>query len=228
MFFNELLWLGFAFLDLSIVIIIFRFFGKTGLFAMIVMNVIICNIQVIKVVDLFGLTATLGNVLYGGIFLVTDILNEFYGKAEAKKAILLGFITLVLSILYMQISLLYIPAESDFIQPHMEAIFSLMPRIAIASLIAYIISQNHDIWSFHFWRSKTKNKFLWLRNNASTLISQFLDTLVFCSIAFINVFKAEEIIQIFISTYILKAMVALLDTPFIYISRYIYKRVMPS
>lgn len=224
--FNELLWIGFALLDLTLTLLVFRFFGRAGLFALIVMNVIICNIQVIKIVELFGFTTTLGNILYGGIFLVTDMLGEFYGKKEARKGIMLGFVTLVLAMLYMKIATIYIPAPADFIQPHLVAIFDLMPRIALASLVAYAISQTHDVWAFHFWREKTNGRFLWLRNNASTLVSQFIDTLVFCSIAFIGMFDTNDIIQIFISTYVIKAMVAILDTPFIYLSRFIHRRYM--
>ena len=224
--FNELLWIGFALLDLTLTLLVFRFFGRAGLFALIVMNVIICNIQVIKIVELFGFTTTLGNILYGGIFLVTDMLGEFYGKKEARKGIMLGFVTLVLAMLYMKIATIYIPAPADFIQPHLVAIFDLMPRIALASLVAYAISQTHDVWAFHFWREKTNGRFLWLRNNASTLVSQFIDTLVFCSISFICKFDTNDIIQIFISTYVIKAMVAILDTPFIYLSRFIHRRYM--
>ncbi len=222
--YNELLWIGFAILDLTLTLVVFRFFGRSGLFALIVMNVIICNIQVIKIVELFGLTTTLGNVLYGSIFLITDLLGEFYGKKEARKGVLLGFITLVLAMAYMKIATLYIPHPSDFIQPHLEAIFDLMPRIALASLLAYAISQSHDVWAFHFWRQKTKGRHLWLRNTASTLVSQFIDTLIFCSVAFIGMFETKEIIEIFISTYLIKSLVALIDTPFIYGGRTIYHR----
>ena len=96
--------------------------------------------------------------------------------------------------------------------------------ITLASLAAYALSQAHDVWAFHFWRRKTGGRMLWLRNNASTLVSQFIDTLVFCSIAFIGVFEVGEVAQIFLSTYLVKALVALLDTPFIYAGRAIYRR----
>jgi len=227
-YFNEFLWFGFALLDLVLTLVVFRFFGRAGLFALIVMNVIICNIQVIKIIDLFGVTTTLGNVLYGSVFLITDMLGEFYGKKEARKGVLIGFVTLILAMGYMKIATIYIPDQSDFIQPHLEAIFDLMPRIAVASLAAFAISQLHDVWAFHLIRKKTKGRFLWLRN-ASTLLSQFIDTLVFCSIAFIGMFEAGEIVQIFISTYVIKALVSFIDTPFIYAGRAIYRRwVLPS
>jgi hypothetical protein len=99
------------------------------------------------------------------------------------------------------------------------AIFSLMPRIAIASLIAYLISQYHDIWAFHFWKEKTGGRHLWLRNNLSTLISQLLDSLIFTLMAFAGTLPFTELIQIIITTYLLKLVVALIDTPFIYLGR---------
>ena len=220
--FNELLWLGFAILDLTLTLVVFRFFGRAGLFALIVMNVIICNIQVLKVVELFGLTTTLGNVLYGSVFLITDMLGEFYGKHEARKGVLLGFITLVLAMVYMKIAIIYIPHPSDFIQPSLEAIFDLMPRIAAASLLAYAVSQTHDVWAFHFWRKKTNGRFLWLRNNASTLASQFLDSLIFCGVAFYGLYPLPVVVEILISTYVIKALVTVLETPFVYAGRKVY------
>ncbi|MFW5734973.1 MAG: queuosine precursor transporter, partial [Oceanidesulfovibrio sp.] len=88
---NELLWLGFALLDLTLVVIIYRYFGKAGMFGLVVFNLVLCNIQVLKVIDIFGMTTTLGPVLYASVFLATDILSEHHGKAEARRAVLLGF-----------------------------------------------------------------------------------------------------------------------------------------
>lgn len=215
---NESLWLGFALLDLTMVLVVFRFFGKPGLFALIVFNLILCNIQVLKTVEIFGLTTTLGNILYASVFFSTDLLGEHYGKREAKKAVLLGFVGLLMAVCYMHIALLFIPAESDFIQPHLEAIFSILPRVVLASMIAYLISQWHDIWAFHFWKARTKGRHLWLRNNASTMVSQLLDTIIFCTIAFWGIFPADVWIQIVASTYLIKMLVAFLDTPFIYLA----------
>lgn len=222
--FNDVLWLAFVALDLSITLAVFRFFGKAGLYGIIVFNLLICNIQVLKVVNLFGLTTTLGNVLYAGVFLSTDILSECYGKKAAARGVRLGFCTLLMGALYMQIALFFQPAPEDFVQPHLEAIFGFLPRVVAGSLIAYVVSQHHDVWAFHFWRSRTGEKMLWLRNNASTLVSQLLDTLVFCSIAFIGVFPWRDVVEICVSTYIMKALVALLDTPFIYGAKSIFEK----
>lgn len=201
---------------------LYRFFGRIGLFAVIVFNLLLCNLQVLKTVELFGLTTTLGNILYAGVFLATDMLSEFYGKREAQKGVLLGFITLVLMTAYMQIALHFSPAVDDFAQPHLEAIFGFLPRIAVASMLAYLASQMHDVWAFHFWKDKTEGKMLWLRNNASTLISQLLDSSIFCLIAFYGVFPTAVLVEILITTVIFKSVVSVLDTPFIYLARRVH------
>ncbi len=221
---NEILWLLFLLFDLSIALIFFRFFGKIGLFSLIITSIIICNIQVVKLVNLFGFTATLGNVLYGSIFFSTDVLGEFYGKREARKGVTLGFLALLIATIYMQIALLFKPSSQDFSQPHLKALFSLFPRIASGSILAYLFSQYHDVWAFHFWRRLTKGKYLWLRNNLSTMVSQFIDSFIFCFVAFWGVYSLSVWKDILLTTYFLKWIVALLDTPFIYFARFLYRK----
>ncbi len=215
---NELLWLGFALLDLSLVVLIYRYFGKVGMFGLIVFNLVLCNIQVLKVIDIFGMTTTLGNVLYASVFLATDILSEHHGKEEARRAVLLGFAALLMATVYMQIALLFTPNADDFVQPHLQAIFGFMPRVAAASMIAYLVSQLHDVWAFHKIRERTAGKHLWLRNNISTLASQFMDSAIFCVAAFWGVFPTAVVWEIFLTTFIMKSIVAALDTPFIYLA----------
>jgi len=222
--FNNLLWIGFIFIDLSLIILIYRYFGKFGLYAIIVASVITSNIQVLKTVQLFGLVATLGNVLYAGIFFATDILNEIYGEKAARRGVWLGFIGMALATLWMQIGLMFIPDVSDFAQDSLVTIFGLMPRIAAGSMVAYLVSQHHDIWAFLFWKNKTKGRFLWLRNNASTMVSQAIDSITFCTIALWGVFDTNTWLQILATTYLLKLCVAALDTPFIYLA----KRLSPA
>lgn len=216
---NEVLWIGFALMDLSLVLIIYRFFGKTGLFGLIVFNLMLCNIQVLKTIELFGMTTTLGNVLYASVFLSTDLLSEFYGKEEAKKAVLLGFATLLMTVIYMQIALMFTPSPDDFVQPHLESIFSFLPRVAIGSLAAYLVSQLNDVHFFHALKEKYEGRHLWLRNNVSTLFSQLFDSLIFCFIALWGLFPVEVWTEIFITTYVMKVIVAVLDTPFIYLAK---------
>lgn len=221
---NEILWLTFLVCDMSIVLLMYYFWGRIGLFSSVTFSLIIANIQVIKLIDLFGLTTTLGNILYASAFLSTDILSEFYSKKDAQKAVFLGFITLVLSTLYMQVALLYTPNISDTSQVHLEQLFSFFPRLTIASLTAYMLSQITDVWLYHTIRHITQTRFLWLRNTASTLTSQFLDTIVFTFIAFWGVHPMHILIELIVTTYIFKAIISIADTPFMYIARFIHMR----
>jgi len=213
---NEVIWILFILFDLTIAVLIYKKFGRLGLYGLIVMDIILCNIQVIKQVNMFGLSATLGNMLYASIFFSTDLLNEVYGRKEAQRAVVFGFIFLVLSMVVMQIALMFKPNESDFIQPALVRIFSFFPRVVIASLIAYLISQFHDVWAFNFWKRLTNKRHLWLRNNLSTMISQLIDSLIFCTIAFWGVFPTNVFIEITVTTYIFKWIIAAADTPFLY------------
>lgn len=221
---NEVLWIGFALMDLSVALLMYRFFDKAGIFGMIVFNLVLCNIQVLKTVELFGFTVTLGNILYAGVFLATDMLGEFYGEKEARKGVILGFVAMLLCMVYMQIALHFSPAPSDFVQPHLEGIFGLMPRLALASTAAYLCSQFHDVWAYAFWRKFSKGRFLWLRNNASTLVSQLIDSSIFCIVAFWGVYSTPILLEILFTTYIFKGIVALLDTPFMYMARSVHRK----
>ena len=224
--FNNLLWIGFVLITLSLTILVYRFFGKSGLYAIIVASVITANIQVLKTIQLFGLVATLGNVVYAGIFFATDILSEVYGKKAARRGVWLGLIGMALMTLWMQIGLKFIPDVSDFAQGSLVTIFGLMPRIAAGSVIAYLASQHHDIWAFFFWKNKTKGRFLWLRNNASTMVSQAIDSIIFCTIALWGVFDTNTWVQILATTYLLKLIVAAIDTPFIYLAKRLSRTVV--
>lgn len=218
--FNEWFALIFLLVNFLIVLTMYRIFGKTGLFVWIGFSTVVANLQVIKTIEIFGLTATLGNAMYGTAFLVTDILNERYGKEEAKKAVWLGFFTLLAMNIIMQMVLIFTPGPDDFAQSSLETIFHMIPRITAGSLAAYLVSQFTVVYLFAYLRKKfPKDSQFWIRNNGSTMISQLLDTLVFTSIAFLGAFPINIWFEIFLTTYILKWIVALLDTPFGYLAK---------
>jgi uncharacterized integral membrane protein (TIGR00697 family) len=122
-----------------------------------------------------------------------DVLSEKYGKKEAQKAVWLGFFTLISLTIVMQLALLYKPHELDYAQQSLETIFGLLPRIAAGSLLAFIISQSLDVYLFHFIKKRfPKDSQLWIRNNASIKTSQLVDTLIFTSVAFLDVFPMNE------------------------------------
>lgn len=198
----------------------YKLFGKIGIFAWIAIATVIANVEVLKCVDIFNMALTLGNVTYGSIFLATDILNEKYGIKSAKNSVYIGFFSLFIFTIITQIDLQYIPNSADFAGEAMKTLFTITPRICLASMLAYFISNIIDIYLYatvkFFFQS---DKFLWLRNNSATMISQLIDTLIFTYIGFVGVFENKVLFQLFITTYSLKLIIAVLDTPFLYIAK---------
>ncbi len=192
-------------------------FGKDGLYACVPITIILANIQVVVTIDFFGLAITLGNVAYASSYLITDLLGELYGKKAARKAVSIGFFSLIMMTTIMNIVLLYTPTtEAQVLYESVANIFSLMPRIAIASLLAYAISQRIDVFIYHKLKHLEGSK-LWMRNNISTMLSQLVDTLIFTIVAFVGVYSTPILLSIFVSTYVIKFLVAAVDTPFMYI-----------
>lgn len=221
---NTLLWFIMMAVNFAFIMFAFRRWGRIGLLVWIPISCIVANIQVTKNVILFGFEATLGNIVYSTSFLATDMLSEFYRTEDAKQAVGFGFFALVAMTVLMQLAILFVPSQTDIADPSLNLIFGLMPRIAIGSLIAYLLSNYHDVWSYEFWRRRTQGRHLWIRNNFSTFVSQLIDTLVFTLIAFYGVYETGVLIQIMASTFLLKWIVALADTSMIYLARYWVKK----
>lgn len=207
------------------VLLFYRLFGNAGLYCWTVFSTITANIEVLIIINAFGMEQTLGNVMFATSFLVTDILSEVAGKKEASKAVHIGIATSLFFILVSQLWLLFTPAENDFIMPNIQAVFSNTPRLMLASLLVYAISQQFDVWAYHKWWAFTTKKcgdsrrFLWLRNNGSTLISQLLNTVLFTFGAFFGVYTLRTLFAIIGSSYVIYVITSLLDTPFIYLAR---------
>lgn len=218
--FNILFGLAFILTNLLLLLSFYKLFGKTGLFIWIAVATIIANIQVNKSVELFGLTATLGNTVYGSIFLATDILNEKYGAKEANRSVIFGFSSALVMLITMSLSLLFIPSVNDYAHDAMITLFAPAFRIVAGSLIAYLIAQFLDIKLFNLIKNKLpSNNMLWLRNNVSTIVSQAVDTLIFVTLAFLFVYDLDILLEIFITTFIFKVIIAFIDTPFLYIAK---------
>ena len=165
---------------------------------------------------------TLGNITYGSIFLATDILSEKYGRNCAQKGVFLGFFSLLILTVFTQIDIMYIPNSDDFAQNAMQTLFALTPRICLGSMLAYLISNSLDVFLYEkIKKICPHDKFMWLRNNTATMTSQFIDTIVFTCIAFLGVFPFKTVIDLCITTYLVKMLIAICDTPFLYIAKYI-------
>lgn len=221
---NEALFFITIIVNFAGVIFAYKFFGKMGVFAWIALATIVANVEVLKCVDIFGMALTLGNVTYGSIFLATDILNEKYGVEEAQKSVYLGFFALLMFTIITQIDLHYISNEADFAGEAMKTLFTITPRICFASMSAYFVSNMMDVYLYKFIRNiLPSDKFLWVRNNGATCLSQLFDTAMFTYIGFAGVFSKEVVFQLFITTYLIKIIIAILDTPFLYLAKRIKK-----
>ncbi|WP_428770388.1 queuosine precursor transporter [Treponema sp. HNW] len=226
---NEILLIFSVLLYFGIVLVLLRLFKEQGMYLWTVIATITANIEVLILVRAFGMEQTLGNVLFASTFLVTDILSELYGKKAAKKAVIYGSVTSVLFIVCSQYWLLFSPSENDWAMESMKTVFSNTPRIMIAGIAAYVISQFFDVWLYHKWWDftnkvcGTKNGFLWLRNNGSTLISQLINTLLFTWGAFFKIYPVSTLISITLSTYVIYIITSIADTPFVYAARKMMK-----
>ncbi|MDE6182353.1 MAG: queuosine precursor transporter [Eubacteriales bacterium] len=226
---NEILLILSIFIIYGMVLLWFYLFGEKGLYGFTVFATITANIEVMLFIKAFGLEQTLGNVLFGATFLATDILSELYGREKSKKAVYIGLLTSICFIILSQSWLLYTPAFEDGMLESFKTVFGNTPRIMFSSLIVYLISQIFDVFIYHkFWELTTKKtgdkrKCLWIRNNASTLISQLINSFLFTLFAFYGTQDIQALITTFLASYIIFIITSLVDTPVIYIARYLYE-----
>lgn len=210
----------FVLVNFMFFLLCFRLFGKKGLYAWVGVATVLANIQVTKTIDMVGIVMTLGNTMYVSMYMASDLLNEKYGPKEARKAVWFGFFTLIMTTVIMQMVLQFQPTATDFAQNHMEALFGLLPRLALASLSAYFVSQLLDVRLYSWIRTFfPKRHQLWIRGNGSTMISSFVDTLIFCTIAFAGEYEWSIWLEILVTTYIMKFVLTAAGTPILYIAR---------
>ncbi len=183
-------------------------------------SIIFANIAAgIKLTDFLGLIVPAGTIAYSITFPITDIVDEVYGKRRAVYIVWAGLVAEIISLLLIGLEGA-LPAIEASMEEMYARVFYPQLRIVLASIIAYLISQHHDVWAFWKWREVTKGKYLWLRNNASTIISQLIDSTTFTTIAFIGIYDYTIIINMVLSMWLFKVIIALLDTPFVYIGVY--------
>ena len=232
-----LTWFVFLLFCLITILILLKIFGEVGLYIYTVIAIIGANIQVLKVVEFpfFENPIALGTILFSTTFLTTDILTEYYGPDLARKNILIGFSSFLIMTIFMLFTIGFQPltliaAGEEYswalqIQDNLIAIFLPFPTFFAASMIAYLFSQYFDVWFYEKISIITKKKLLWLRNNLSTMTSALLDNIIFSLFAWIifnpNPLDFDTVLFTFIlGTYILRLIIAIIDTPFIYLAKY--------
>jgi len=228
---QELLWLTTLVLDLGGTVVLYRLFGKAGLQVAIATAIILANLQGPKLTVIFGLETSLGVIFYSSIFFATDVLSENYGKAEANKAVRMGFAVSVIVLLMLSLALLYLPSEkpataefSATMHNAFSTIVNFTPRMIAGSLLAYIISQSFDVWAFHKIKTITGDRWLWLRNNLSTMSSQVIDTAIFTLVVWAPVVGIRTALGLGFAKYVFKLAIAMIDTGFIYWARQSFLR----
>ena len=132
----------------SITLVTYKYFGRIGLFIWICISIIVTNIQSVKIIEVFGFATALGNIAYSNIYLATDIISEKYGKKSSNKSVLFGFLTMIVFTGLMAFALLFKPGEYDTSQSSLVTIFLVVPRITLASLLAYVSSQFLDVFIY--------------------------------------------------------------------------------
>lgn len=205
------------------------FLVLAGLF---VASLVLANAMVFKFVDVplpfVGLaTISIGVLPYPITFLCTDLISELYGKKRADAIVLTGFVVSVYMLGLLQLGRV-LPVshlQDEMIQEHYMAVFGQSGRAIVGSMAAYLLAQFIDVRLYHFWRRLTDGRHLWLRNNASTMLSQLLDTTVVVTILFAGVWTWSQIGAVILASYAYKLLVAAADTPLLYLGSSVFRSV---
>ncbi len=178
--------------------------------------------------DFFGLYTfeiSVGILPYPITFLITDIISEVYGKRKANQIVTIGIFASFFSMLIVFVSGI-VPATdwSPVSDTLFNKVFGATAIAVLASMLAYLFAQYIDIQLFHFWKRLTKGKHLWLRNNFSTFLSQFVDTftvlILLCSFGKI---EWKLFSSLLLSGFLFKVLIAALDTPLLYLAVYAFR-----
>lgn len=210
----------------------FRYFGAPGLYVYNVLAIVVANIQVLQQGETIFSThpIALGTIIFSTTFLASDILTEHYGTTVAYRGALLSLGGSILMSVLMIVTLGFKPPVGDAfsVQAHgaMKTLFLPAPRLMLASLVSYFLSQLADIWIFQAISQLTQRRFLWLRGNLSTLLSAFLDNCIFSILAWVILSPHPVSMETLFFTYVLAAyvprfIVSLLSTPVLYVSYFV-------
>lgn len=169
---------------------------------------------------------SVGIIPYPITFLVTDIISEIYGKKKANQVVTTGIFASIFSLLIIFIANEVPAIESSPVNNELfSKVFGQTALAVLASMTAYLFAQYIDIRVYHFWKKLTKGKMLWLRNNFSTITSQAIDTFsVLFLLCSFNILPWEIFGKLFISGFAFKVIIALFDTPFMYLAVYLFRK----
>jgi hypothetical protein len=193
----------------------YRYFDV--LVAFFVAVLLISNVASTKILSIWKFTFDGGTILFPLSYIFGDILTEVYGFRRSRRVIWLGFLAAFLMSLTFYVVQLLPPAAGWQYQEDFSHILGFVPRIVLASLIAYFAGEFSNSFTLSKLKIFTRGRFLWIRTITSTLIGEGLDTLLFCTIAFYGSIPVPVLISVIVSNYIFKCSVEILFTPFTYI-----------
>ena len=155
-------------------------------------------------------------IVYVFTYPILDVITEVYGKKAARRTVLTGFAHNCSQLFLFGLRFSCRAASFYEHQQSFEIIFTAGFRVTIASLIAYLVSQNLDVFIFDKLKKRHGHKKLWLRNNASTMASQLVDTAIFLTIAFVGTMPLSALLIMIASQYVFKFVVTIMETPLVY------------
>jgi len=180
----------------------------------------------VPIIGNYTFEQSVGLLPYPVTFIVTDIISEIYGRKKANQVVTAGlvaslFMLLVVTVADLMPAAVWSPVNSDTF----HQVFGLSGAAVFASMMAYLFAQYVDIRIFHFWKKLTNGKHLWLRNNASTIFSQFIDTFsVLFLLCMFNVLSWDIFTTLLINGFLFKVFFAAFDTPIVYLITYYIRR----
>ena len=196
---------------------LFTILSSTFLTALLLAEVTGGKLIQIPLTASFAFTATMGVIPFPITFIVTDIINEYYGRKGMRHVTLVGMVMVGFAMVLLQIDM-RVPAASfsPVTDDAFNSVFGVSARITVGSLIAYLIGQLVDISVFHFIRLRTGGRMLWLRATGSTIVSQLIDSFVVLFIAFGGLLSFSQILEVGATNYIYKFAIAVVITPMLY------------
>jgi len=202
-----------------------RYNKPDALIGLYVTFVLISNILAFKITEFnFGIVtfyATAASIIFPVTFLLTDIVNEKFGRKETHKMIFIAFISQVAAAIFILISIYMKAAPFWQYQEAFETVLGFAPRIMVASWVAFLISENLDAYIFAWFKKMTQGRHLWSRNIFSSIPSMAIDTIIFVTIAFYGI---QPLAPLILGVLVIKWLVGIIDVPFMYLNRWVMEK----
>ena len=202
----------------SALLLMERIFKKEGVYVWMAVASVTANILTCKTIDLFGVTASMGTVLFASNFLATDILSEKYGSKYSRRATRMAVVSVLFFIAAIKIGMLFIPSVHDTVSTAMDTLFDMSIRTSAASVLLFYISNMADIYLFEKLKSIVPDK-LWLRNNVATILTNCGENFLFYGLAFAGIMDWKTILSMGCTATVIEMVIAICDTPFLYLAR---------